>query len=72
MAQPELQDANTSEGQSTADDIYAGGFYEYRDSRIRERHGHVPKWLWAVTAGLLIWGIYYLAIYWNSPLPIHY
>ena len=72
MASDEKQEQNTSTGGSEDSDIYAGGYYEYRDSHIRERHGHVPKWLWFVTGGLIVWGFYYLAIYWNAPHPILY
>jgi hypothetical protein len=43
--------------------------YEYRDSHIRERHGRVPLWLWLVTAGLVIWSVYYLDVYWYAPHP---
>jgi hypothetical protein len=42
--------------------------YCYQDSGIRERHGRVPLWLWAVVAGLTIWGVYYTIAYW-SPRP---
>lgn len=41
--------------------------YYYGDSGIEERHGHVPLWLWAVAAALVVWGIYYLAAYWSPP-----
>lgn len=41
--------------------------YSYGDSGIRERHGRVPPWLWAVTVALLAWGIYYLVAYWSPP-----
>lgn len=41
--------------------------YYYENSGIEERHGRVPLWLWAVAAGLLAWGIYYLAAYWSPP-----
>jgi hypothetical protein len=70
MASDENQEQNTGQSETKDGDIYAGGFYEYRDSHIRERHGYVPKWLWFVTAGLLVWSIYYLVIYWNAPHPI--
>jgi hypothetical protein len=42
--------------------------YVYKDSGIREMHGHVPLWLWVVTVGLVIWSVYYLIVYW-SPAP---
>lgn len=41
--------------------------YEYKDSHIRERLGRVPLWLWLVTAGLVIWSVYYLDVFWKSP-----
>lgn len=43
--------------------------YVYQDSNLREQHGIVPLWLWFVVLGLLVWSIYYLATYWNSPHP---
>lgn len=36
---------------------------------ISEREGHVPVWLWLVVVLLLVWGIYYLVAYWNTPIP---
>ena len=39
----------------------------YKDSGIREKHGHVPLWLWAVVVALLIWGVYYTIVYWSAP-----
>lgn len=53
-------------------DPYASGAYEYRDSQLREHHGHVPAWLWFVTGGLIVWGIYYLLTYWSAPHPVIY
>mgnify|MGYP001600923481 CR=1 FL=1 len=53
-------------------DPYAGGFYEYQDSQLREYHGRVPVWLWFVTGGLIVWSIYYLLTYWNAPHPVIY
>ncbi|HKB60047.1 MAG TPA: hypothetical protein VKC56_08400 [Gallionellaceae bacterium] len=37
----------------------------YKDSGIREKHGHVPLWLWGVVVALLIWGVYYTIAYWS-------
>jgi hypothetical protein len=53
-------------------DPYASGAYEYRDSQLREHHGHVPSWLWIVTLGLIVWGVYYVVVYWNAPHPVIY
>ncbi len=53
-------------------DPYADGPYEYRDSQLREHHGHIPLWLWAVTIVLIVWGIYYLLTYWSAPHPVIY
>lgn len=41
--------------------------YRYQDSGIRERHGHVPLWLWAVAVVLVAWSVYYLIDYWSPP-----
>jgi hypothetical protein len=35
----------------------------YKDAGLTERHGDVPRWLWV----LVIWGVYYLTTYWESP-----
>lgn len=42
--------------------------YTYESAGIAERKGSVPIWLWIVAVSLLIWGIYYLVTYWNSPV----
>jgi hypothetical protein len=42
--------------------------YSYQSAGITEREGHVPVWLWIVTAALLVWGVYYLVSYWNAPV----
>lgn len=39
--------------------------YHYKTAGIRERSGYVPWWLLVVTAGLIIWGLYYLWRYWS-------
>jgi len=41
--------------------------HEYRAAGIRERTGRVPLWLWAVAAGLLAWGAYYIVQNWAPP-----
>jgi hypothetical protein len=45
-----------------------GQVYVYESGGIAERDGHVPVWLWLVVVSLLIWGVYYLVTYWNTPL----
>jgi len=39
----------------------------YKDSGIREKHGYVPVWLWAVVIALIAWGAYYTVKYWTPP-----
>ena len=39
--------------------------YHFVSAGIRERPGRIPLWLVLVALGLLVWGIYYLATYWN-------
>ena len=41
-----------------------GGVYEYQNSGIREGNEKIPKWLIAVSIGLIIWGVYYAITYW--------
>lgn len=41
--------------------------YYYKDAGIQEHHGYIPLWLWSVAVSLLIWGIYYLVVYWSPP-----
>ncbi len=42
--------------------------YLFVSAGIRERPGRIPLWLVLVAIGLLVWGIYYLAKYWNPSL----
>ena len=42
--------------------------YHFVSAGIRERPGRIPLWLVLVGIGLLVWGIYYLAKYWNPSL----
>jgi hypothetical protein len=42
--------------------------YTYKTAGITERAGYVPRWLWLVAAGLVVWGIYYLITYWQAPV----
>lgn len=39
----------------------------YKDAGIYEKHGYIPLWLLAVAVVLLIWGVYYLVVYWSPP-----
>jgi hypothetical protein len=39
----------------------------YKDAGLTERHGYIPRWLWVVVVVLVIWGVYYLTTYWESP-----
>ena len=41
--------------------------YYYKDAGIREHHGYIPLWLWAVALILVIWSIYYMIVYWSPP-----
>ncbi|HLP99118.1 MAG TPA: hypothetical protein VK149_11800 [Sideroxyarcus sp.] len=41
--------------------------YVYTSAGIAERQGNVPIWLWIVVISLLVWGIYYLIVYWDIP-----
>jgi len=41
--------------------------YLYETAGLRERHGHIPLWLWAVVVALSVWGVYYLITYWQPP-----
>jgi len=41
--------------------------YLYGAAGLRERHGYIPLWLWAVVLALSIWGVYYLITYWEEP-----
>ncbi len=50
-------------------DVPGHSVFVYESAGITEREGHVPLWLWLVVVSLLIWGIYYLAAYWNAPPP---
>lgn len=34
---------------------------------VESYEGRVPIWLVVVYCSCLIWGAYYLAVYWNSP-----
>ncbi len=42
--------------------------YTYTSAGVAERQGNVPIWLWVVMISLVIWGLYYLVVYWNAPL----
>ncbi len=41
--------------------------YTYAAAGVTEREGRVPLWLWLVVVALLVWGVYYLVVYWNAP-----
>lgn len=56
------------ENMQTTDNHGAGHIYTYESAGIAERTGNVPVWLWAVVISLVIWGVYYLVTYWNTPL----
>ena len=42
-------------------------YYYYKDVGIREHHGYIPLWLWAVALVLVIWSVYYMIVYWSPP-----
>lgn len=58
-----MTQTNGSSEQAPADSVHV-----YETAGIMEREGHVPLWLWAVVAVLLIWGLYYLVAYWSIPV----
>ncbi len=68
-----MTDAHNDKGTRAAttrprpSDVPGHSVYAYESAGITEREGHVPLWLWLVVVSLLIWGIYYLAAYWNAP-----
>ena len=37
----------------------------YRSSGIQERQGGIPLWLKLVVVALLLWSLYYMAMFWN-------
>lgn len=36
---------------------------------IESYEGSIPAWLIALSACLVLWGVYYLMAYWNGPVP---
>ncbi len=44
-----------------------GSVFLYKDSGIREKHGHIPSWLLVVVVALIVWGVYYLVAFWSPP-----
>jgi hypothetical protein len=51
----------TAPGERESSDVNQ---YEY--SGIQERHGFIPKWLWAVYGAMGLWMVYYLVVYWTD------
>lgn len=42
--------------------------YLYTSAGIREREGHIPRWLIWLAVALLIWSTYYLFSYWSPQM----